>query len=284
MENSKQGIQPAHQAASDDPSRRMASRRSLLAGSALIGAFLATNSVGSAESHAMALFPRHLRKKRKREGGGGHCYLKGTMIDTPDGISRIEDLEVGDLVTTASGAFKPVKWIARWTAEMRADQCWDQDSVPVKLARGSLDGIAPHTDLYVTDFHCLFIDGLLVPAFDLINGVNIAKALPPGADVLTYFHIELENHDVIIANGAHSETLRCAAGDRQCFDNGHEYRSLFGVEATEMQACAPIAANNTRAKVLQSRILNAISPIYDRRPPHEMIRARLAAQAVGRAA
>lgn len=267
------------QATTDDQSGILSSRRGLLFGAALVGALATVIAIDTGKARA-----RPRRRRRRHRRGGTHCYLKGTLIETPAGERCIEGLEVGDLVKTASGALKPVKWVSRWTAKKSIDHDFDWDNVPVKVARGALNGIAPHRDLYVTDEHSLFIDGVLIPAIDLVNDVNITKELPPGNELLTYFHIELEDHDVIIANGAQSETLRVAAGDRKRFDNGHEYLSLYAFEAAEMQSCALIAANNTRLKELQSRIRTAIAPLYDIRQPHEVIWARLADRAMRMAA
>jgi Hint domain len=246
----------------------------------MFGAFAATNTLGAVEALA--------RRRRRRSGysgggaGSGHCYLKGTMIATPRGERAIDSLEIGDLVTTASGDSKPVKWIGRWKAEKLSDQSWEWAHVPVKIARGALDGALPHRELYVTDMHCLLVDGVLIPAIDLVNGVSIMKELPP-TDELEYFHVELEGHDIVIANGAHSETLSVEAGDRQRFDNGDEYLQLYGSEPTCMTKCAPLYANNTRGKELLSRIRTTVAPICDVRLPHEIARARLAEEAMRRA-
>lgn len=262
---------------------KLSSRRSLLAGAAIFGAFAASNGVGAGSAKAWSLFPRRTPDSGW-DGGGGHCYLEGTLIAAPEGERRIETLEIGDLITTGSGTTKAVKWIGRWTAEQGAEQVWDRKEVPVRIARGALDGIAPYSDLYVSEQHCMFIDGVLIPAIDLVNGVSITKELPPAIDALRYFHVELEDHDIIVANGARSESLRVDSGDRQRFDNGEEYLSLYDFEPAEMTACALVVGNTTRMKELQSRVRIGISPLYDVRQPHEVARARLADQATRMAA
>jgi len=259
---------------------KLTSRRNLLAGAAVFGAFAASNGVGASSAKAWGLFPSRKPDSGWGSGGGGHCYLEGTLIATPDGERCIESLAIGDLVTTASGAARPVKWIGRWIAE----QGRDRQYVPVKVSRGALDGTAPHTDLYVSDQHCMFIDGVLIPAIDLVNGISITKEAPSAIDALRYFHVELEDHDIIVANGAQSESLRVAAGDRQRFENGEEYLGLYDYEPVNMAACAPIIGNTTRMKELQSRFRTAIAPLYDVRHPHEVVRARLADQATRLAA
>ena len=70
----------------------------------------------------------------------------------------------------------------------------------MKISRFAIDGKAPHSDLYVSPAHVIYIDGILMPASNLINGVTIVVAdAKPEALSLTYFHIELDTHEAILA-------------------------------------------------------------------------------------
>jgi hypothetical protein len=66
--------------------------------------------------------------------------------------------------------------------------------------------------------------GVLVEAKDLVNGVSITQA--EQVDRVEYFHIELETHDVILAEGALSETF-VDDDSRAMFHNAHEYAALY---------------------------------------------------------
>ncbi len=46
---------------------------------------------------------------------------------------------------------------------------------------------------------------------------------------MTYFHVETDNHEVILANGTEAETYIDYV-DRQAFDNYAEYVALYGIE------------------------------------------------------
>ena len=97
--------------------------------------------------------------------GGGHCLLKGTRIRTADGDRKIEDLAIGDLVPTMFGGLRPIQWIARYP--YRKDdpsKPWAKSALPVRIARSALDPDVPHDDLYLTSWHSVLIDGVLVPA------------------------------------------------------------------------------------------------------------------------
>jgi hypothetical protein len=212
-------------------------------------------------------------------GGGAHCFLKGTRILTPKGERPIEDLQIGEMVLTVSGEAKPIKWIGHMRFERAGQASWDDDVAPVKIAAGAFDGGLPRRDLYVSSSHRFLINGLLIPARDLINGRSITQLSSMGADVLEYLHIELEDHDVILANGAPAETLDGNA-DRADFDNFDEYVALYGATLMSQGLYAPIAACNGRRQVLQSHLRGMFAPIYDRRQPLEIIQDEIARRAL----
>jgi hypothetical protein len=104
------------------------------------------------------------------------------------------------------------------------------------------------------------------------------------SDVLEYLHIELEDHDVILANGVPAETLGGNAS-REEFDNFDQYVALYGAVLTHQTPYAPIMARCGRRQALRSHLRGALAPIWDRRQPLDIIQDELARQAHrGRAA
>ena len=103
-------------------------------------------------------------------------------------------------------------------------------SEPVRIRANALaDGI-PHSDLTVTADHGMIIDGLVINAAALVNGDTINfVATPDLPDRMQVFHVETEDHNVILANGAPAETFIDVA-DRKSFDNYAEYLDLYGTE------------------------------------------------------
>ena len=210
---------------------------------------------------------------------GPHCFLKGTQIRTPQGERLVEDLRIGDLVLTVSGDTKPIKWIGRMRFERDGRTSWDKAVAPIRIACGAFNGDLPHSDLYVSYGHCFLINGLLISAGDLINGSSITSWQPPDMDVFEYLHIELESHDVILANGAPAETLPGDASHGE-FDNFDEYVALYGAALTPQTPYAPIIiAGSGRRQALRSHVRGVLAPLYDRRQPLEIIRDELARQA-----
>src|SRR5262249_10488384 len=126
------------------------------------------------------------------------CYLRGTHIRTPEGERRIEDLKIGDLVVTLSGASKSIKWIGRQRFKKSSER-WPRDFEPIRISRFALDERSPHRDLYVSPNHAIYIDGVLIPAKYLVNGLNITQCAPEGAAIINYLNIELFEHEVIYA-------------------------------------------------------------------------------------
>ncbi|HEX4505310.1 MAG TPA: Hint domain-containing protein [Alphaproteobacteria bacterium] len=164
------------------------------------------------------------------------CYLKGTRIRTPRGRSAVEDLRIGDLVTTADGVALPLKWIGR-----RAYRDWlaigNAEVQPILFKAGALADRVPVRDLYVSPEHAMFIDGVLVPAHRLVNGASIVKV--DGMEEVEYFHLEFDRHVVIFAEDAVAESF-VDDDSRMLFHNAEEYRRLYPGEAPRPAAfCAP---------------------------------------------
>ena len=153
-----------------------------------------------------------------------NCLLEGTFVATPDGETKVEVIRIGELVRTADGRDVPVTWIGRQTI-LKAFA--GEKAEMVKIAAGALGN---HSDLYVTRDHGMIVDGYVINASALVNGHSINWVpLSDTADRFTVYHIETEAHDIILANGAPSETYLDIPG-RQAFDNYAEYLALYGEE------------------------------------------------------
>jgi Hint domain len=159
------------------------------------------------------------------------CFAAGTLIDTPLGACRVEDLRPGDLVSTADRGPQSVRWVGRRTVtrdEMRRDpRLW-----PVTIAAGAFGPAQPARDLAVSRQHRILRGGwacelyfaepeVLIPAHKLVNGRTV-RLDPPRGDV-TYVHFLCDRHEIVFAEGLASESFYPSA------------QSLDGVEA-EAQA------------------------------------------------
>jgi hypothetical protein len=199
------------------------------------------------------------------------CFLKGTLIWTPSGETRIESLGVNDLVVTASGGATSIQWVWRRRFEREPGQKWDQKIVPVRVARSALGPNTPHRDLYLSPYHCLYLDGVLIPAVDLINGSTIARVDAIHLREIEYFHIKLERHSVIYAEGATCETLRAVTAVNSDSLEFEEYRRLHGDSLPDEPVAPVLGYNGGRAR-LRGRIRSVVSHVVDVRSKLEIVR------------
>ena len=246
------------------PSRRSFIRRSFVTGSKLCaGVALGLLAGRSSSAHAMGWRPG------KGGGGGYSCFLPGTRIKTTEGETNIEELRIGDNVLTASGKAKPIKFIGRTKVSRERTGRWNGDG-PVKISRFAIDGKAPHSDLYVSPAHAIYIDGILIRATNLVNGVTIVADAKPEALSLTYLHIELDTHEAILAEGLAVESFQ--RDNLHAFDNADEYIRLYGSPGEPLPPFAPIVRYRSSRQELASHIRSALAPVYDFRKPIEKVR------------
>lgn len=150
------------------------------------------------------------------------CFRAGTRIAVAGGERAVERLRIGDRVRTASGALRPVRWLGRrrYPAATVAAQ---RQLRPVRIMAGALGQGLPRRDLFVSPLHAMLIDGVLVPAAAIVNGTSITRA--PIAAV-SYVHVELDSPDIILAEGAATETF-VDCDSRAMFDNAAEFARLY---------------------------------------------------------
>ena len=183
------------------------------------------------------------------------CYCPGTLMRTPRGERRVEELKIGDVVITARGAKRPIKWIGRRSYAGRF-VLGRKDILPVCIKAGALGVNVPERDLWISPHHAMYFaddGGVLIEAKDLVNGTSIVQTAR--VDKVEYFHIELETHDVIIAEGALSETY-LDDDNRGMFHNALEYETLYAGEDAWQPAryCAPRLEDGYAVEHVRRRI------------------------------
>jgi hypothetical protein len=179
------------------------------------------------------------------------CYCPGTLILTERGEVPVEDLVIGDAVITRSGAARPIKWIGRRAYSGRFVQ-GKKDILPVCIKAGAIDDQAPRRDLWISPHHAMYLDGVLIEGIDLVNGVTIIQASE--VERVEYFHIELETHDVIIAEGSLSESF-VDDDSRGMFHNAHEFASLYSDETGgAARYCAPRCEGGYEVEAVRRRL------------------------------
>lgn len=177
------------------------------------------------------------------------CFTPGVLIETPRGARPVERLTVGDLVETLDHGYRPVRWVGRKTvgSEVLAQA---PRLRPIRIRAGALGCGLPRATLVVSPQHRLLIsskivrrmfglDEVLVPAKSLIGLPGIER--DNSCEAVTYLHVLLDEHEVLIANGAPAESL---------FNGPMALQSLDAVALREIGELFPEVLESDRAQTL----------------------------------
>ena len=186
------------------------------------------------------------------------CFAAGTLIETAAGPIAVEDLSVGDAVLTADDeTIEPVIWIGHRTIDCAShphpDAVW-----PVRIRAGAFGAMSPSRDLFLSPDHAVFVNGVLVPVKLLINEATI-RQIP--RDRITYFHIELPRHAVILAEQLPVESY-LDTGDRAQFSGGPVIALYpdFVARTWEMAGCAELVTTGARLEAARASLAAATAP------------------------
>lgn len=136
---------------------------------------------------------------------GPPCFTPGTLIQTPDGERAVESLKAGDLVTTVDHGAQPLIWVGETKVAAEGKRA------PIRFEAGVLGLeqpllVSPQHRMLIDDWRANYLFGYreaLVAAHTLVNGDTVTRV--EGGDV-TYFHLLFRQHQIVIANGAKSES------------------------------------------------------------------------------
>jgi len=178
------------------------------------------------------------------------CFCAGTLITTPAGEVPVERLKPGDHVLTLRGESRRIVWIG--TGQVMVARGRRSAATPVIVRKGALGDNLPHRDLHVTKGHSLLVDDVLVPVEFLVNHRTILW--DDWAQEVKIYHIELETHDVLLANGAPAESYR-DDGNRWLFQNANS-----GWGLPPQAPCAPVRTGGEIVDAIWRRLLERAGP------------------------
>ncbi|MFN3663771.1 Hint domain-containing protein [Yoonia sp.] len=141
------------------------------------------------------------------------CFAKGTLIATPEGQVAVEKLDAGSAVYTADGDIQHIRWAGH--TDM-VDLQASPDARPIRISAGSLGDGLPVQDLVVSPQHRILVrskiaqrmfdaEEVLVAAKHLLEIDGIARC--DDLAHVSYYHFLLDEHHIVWANGAMSESL-----------------------------------------------------------------------------
>jgi Hint domain len=178
------------------------------------------------------------------------CFVAGTKIATPDGDVAVESLKIGDEIRTLHAGIQKVKWIGRRNYDGRFIR-GNRAALPIRIRQNAIAENVPARDLWVSPGHAISIDGVLIHAARLVNGVSVIQAA--SVDEVTYFHIELENHEILFAENCPAESFM-GEHFRQQFHNVADFGRRYPGEIAPAFACQPRLDHGFQLHAIQRRI------------------------------
>ena len=139
------------------------------------------------------------------------CFTPGARLLTPHGERAIETLRGGDMVITRDHGPQPIRWIGSRTVA-GVDRF-----APISIAAHVLDGatrpllVSPQHRFLFTGYKAELLfgcDEVLVAAKHMLDGRDVVAS---DRAAVTYIHILFDQHEVIYADGAATESFH--AGD-----------------------------------------------------------------------
>ena len=195
---------------------------------------------------------------RPAPGGGGTdvtlaCFCAGTRILTASGETPVEDLHIGDQVATLRGRrLAPIVWLGHrhvnCVGHPRPCDVW-----PIRVKAGAIADGVPNRDLLLSPDHAVYVNDVLIPIRYLVNGATVVRE---SCASVTYWHVELASHDVIVAEGLPAETY-LDTGNRSDFANGGPTVTVhptFAGAVWSARACAPQLRHGDTLAALQHRV------------------------------
>ena len=199
-------------------------------------------------------------------GGGGTivpCFCSGTRLANEVGQVAVERVRAGDRLRLARGGLARVVWVGH--REISCDRHpRPHDVWPVRVRAGAVAPRVPVRDLLLSPDHAIAVAGALIPVRHLINGASIAQE--PRARA-RYHHIELERHDLLLAEGLAAESY-LDTGNRAAFAGGGPALDLhpdFARRIWAASGCAPLVERGAALAQARRVLLRRAAQLGHRR-------------------
>ena len=141
------------------------------------------------------------------------CFAAGARILTAAGEAPVEELCLGDRVPTLSSRLARIAWLGHRRIDCRHTR--STDAWPIRVRAGAFGDGLPIRDLLLSPDHAVFVAGVLVPVRHLVNDCTVVQER---IAQVTYYHVKLAAHDVILAEGLPCESY-LDTGNRAAFED-----------------------------------------------------------------
>lgn len=148
-------------------------------------------------------------------GTGIPCFVHGTLLETTLGQKPIDQLKVGDVIPTQENGLQPIRWIGKRLLT-KEDLCKNPKLRPIRITAGSLGNGFPNRDLLVSRQHRMLVQSIIAKRMFGSSEVLIAAIkmtelpgifIDESVEVVEYYHLLFDRHEVIYAEGAPTESL-----------------------------------------------------------------------------
>ncbi len=181
------------------------------------------------------------------------CFAEGTHLLAPEGRMPVEAIRPGQMLRTAEGGVAPVIWVGRRRLDVRRHRR-RQDVMPVRVRAGAFAAGVPARDVLLSPDHAVFVGGVLVPIRYLANGRTIVQER---VESITYWHVELPRHGVVLAEGLPCESY-LDTGNRSAFEGGGPALDLhpdFARAVWAAEGCARLVTEGAEVIAARAELL-----------------------------
>ncbi len=213
-------------------------------------------------------------------GGCNPCFAAGTKILTIRGEVAVEDIVVGDTVITVRADGPETRKVV-WTGRRGVDISEHPEPAlvrPIRILAGAFESGLPERDLRLSPHHAVYLDGVLFEAQSLLNGATVIQE--QSTKHVTYHHIELEQHDIMLAEGLAVESY-LDTGARNMFEDQQTivlHPTFLGIASSEF--CAPLVLEGELLEAAREKLLARAEALgFAKTEPVEMI-ARVDGKAI----
>ncbi|MCK0122749.1 Ig-like domain-containing protein [Loktanella sp. F6476L] len=184
------------------------------------------------------------------------CFTPGTLIATPKGERLVEELQVGDRIITRDNGIQEIAWMGH--KPMSGQQLVQNPHLqPVLIKAGALGHGLPERDMMVSPNHRVLVSSDKTQLYFEESEVLAAAKHMVGAEGIhtvnvmqtTYVHFMFERHEVVLSNGAWTESFQ--PGDYSLKGIGNSQRNEIFDLFPELQSKTGLENYQSARKALK---------------------------------
>ncbi len=189
------------------------------------------------------------------------CFAEGTLIETEHGVRAVERLKIGDMIQTHDSGLQPLLWVGQRNLTER-DLSARPELRPIRIKQDALGENQPIRPLLVSPQHRILLRSKIAKRMfareEILCAAKHLLAMPSihvsnRARDVTYFHLLLPRHEIIIANGCLVESLYLGRQATVALTRAQrkELRQILGVQGL-MQARQNLARSEVGSGPVRS--------------------------------